>query len=223
MSANAAHRMPGHRVLIDWSKACLQPKFAHKYGGLPSNGARLPRCTGCGNHLHLLLQIDLADPSLEYLRIDLLDYLFVLTCLNCLSYLDASYYRIEDRGKVIVLLEEEPGPCVADYPHPLEECHAAYRPLRDEEYPQTERDLDRLLEQKAKHQLGGSPIWIQREEHLHCPQCAKAMRFIAMVDSDLHLDANGFRDRGHIFGDAGILYLFVCRTCGVLASTAQTF
>jgi len=194
----------------------------HKYGGVPSNGAVLPACDGCGSPLQLVLQVDLADPDLEYMRLDDWDYLFVLTCLNCASYEHLLYYRLEERGKGIVVLQQRPSVCVPEYPTPLDEHPASLRPLRRDEYPLTESECSHLLDTEGKHQLGGSPIWIQREERITCIHCSNQMEYIAMVDSELYVDENGFRSRGHMFGDEGTLYVFVCRACQIFAAKAQS-
>jgi hypothetical protein len=220
---NTDLRPPGHRLVIDWS-GCSPPSIhVHKYGGTPSNGANLPICSGCGDHLHLLFQIDLADPQVDYLKLRDLDYLFILTCLNCASYEEPMYYRLENRGQEIAVLQETPGLCVREFPDPLKEHPVWHRQLNDDEYPLTESALLHLLEQEGKHQLGGEPIWLQREEHVPCVICRGEMEYIAMVDSELYVGEGGFRERGHMFGDEGILYTFICRECNVLATKAQGF
>jgi hypothetical protein len=221
MGWKAGQRPPGHRLVIDWGKYSSPPVYVHKYGGIPSSGATLPACSGCGGHLHLLFQIDLADPNLNYLELGKLDYFFILTCLNCASYWEPMYYRLEDKGQEVVVLQEEPRMCVRQYPDILEEHSVSYRPLKDDEYPLTEDVLFRLLEHEGKHQLGGMPTWVQREEHIPCIACSGEMEYIAMADSELYIGESGFRERGHMFGDEGILYTFVCRRCGIFATKAQ--
>ena len=223
MKWQVGQRPPGHRLVITWDEYLSSLVYMHKYGGIPSNGAALPTCSGCGGHFHLLFQIDLADSNLNYLKLDDLDYLFVLTCLNCASYEEPMYYRLEDKGQEIVVLQENPHMCVRQYPDILEEHFVSYRLLKDDEYPLSEYDLFRLLSQRRKHQLGGMPIWVQREEHVPCITCNGEMEYIAMVDSELHIGESGFREQGHMFGDTGILYTFTCRRCGIFATKAQSF
>jgi hypothetical protein len=55
-----------------------------------------------------------------------------------------------------------------------------------------------------------------------CPSCGNEMEYIAMADSELYIGEDGFRSRGHMFGDEGILYVFLCRQCEVLATKAQS-
>jgi hypothetical protein len=131
------------------------------------------------------------------------------------------YYRLEEGGREILVLQEKPGVCVREYPGPLEEHSVSRRPLRNDEYPSTENDLLRLLEQEGKHQLGGVPTWVQQEMHIPCITCGSEMEYVAMVDSELYVGEDGFRERGHMFGDEGILYTFACRQCSTFATKAQ--
>jgi hypothetical protein len=219
---NVGQRPPGHRLIVNWSEYPLPSGHKHKYGGTPSNGAILPVCSGCRGRLHLLMQIDLADPELGYLNLNGPDYLLILTCLNCASYEKPMHYRLVGKRPEIVVLHEEPGVCVQEYPDPLVEHPVQLRALKDNEYPATETNLLHLLEQEGKHQVGGEPIWVQYKEYVQCIVCTDVMEYIAMVDSELYIGENGFRERGHMFGDEGILYVWACRKCNVLATKAQS-
>ena len=50
----------------------------------------------------------------------------------------------------LVVLHEEPGVCVQEYPDPLVEHPVQLRALKDNEYPATETNLLHLLEQEGK-------------------------------------------------------------------------
>lgn len=216
-----ANRKPGHRLIINWKDNPSTSTHTHKYGGNPSNKAVLPLCGNCGESLHLMFQIDVTDPQLNYLNLKFLSYLFVVTCLNCASYERPMYYRIEHDGREIVVLKEMPRIGVHQYPHPLEEHSVSLRPLTEDEYPLTEDELFDLLEQQGKHQLAGMPLWVQDEENMPCIVCNNRMEYIAMVDTELYIGEDGFREKGHTFGDRGILYVFICRKCNILSVIAQ--
>lgn len=222
MEAANVPEPPGHRLVVDWYNSMVSAPYLHKYGGTPSSGAVLPLCRCCGESIHLLLQADLADPNLGYLGLRRLGYLFVLTCMNCLSYLSPTYYRVEGNGSKIVVLREKPMRCTDNYPHPLDEHPVSCRVLVKDDYPLTEEALSRLISREGKHQLGGTPIWLQGEEHIPCVACGAEMEYIAMVDSELYVGEDGFPIHGHMFGDEGILYTFICRNCGTLATKAQS-
>jgi hypothetical protein len=131
------------------------------------------------------------------------------------------YYRLNNRAQQIVVLRQTPGVYVGEYSVPLEEQKLSHRLLKENEYPKTKEDERRLLSQERKHQLGGAPLWIQDVEHISCLECGNEMEYIAMVDTELYIGEDGFRERGHMFGDSGTFYTFVCRECGLFASHAQ--
>lgn len=214
-------KLIGHRLIIHWENDTRSSKYRHKYGGIPSNEASLPLCPGCEEPHHLLFQIDLEDPDLAYLALPELDYLFFFTCLNCASYEQVMYYRLTNQGQEISVLQQSPGRYVAEYPTPLPDRGVSRRSLGDDEYPTTKENERRLLSQEGKHQLGGMPLWQQDVEHICCLECGKGMEYAAMVDTELLIGKDGFRERGHMFGDSGILYVFVCRQCRLFASKAQ--
>lgn len=222
MRKEVEYKSWGQRLIIDWEGSKPFPLYAHKYGGTPSTGASLPECHSCKARLHLIFQIDLADPALTYLGLKNLDYLYILTCLNCASYEKPLYYRLEQRGQGMRVLQQKPGRYIHEYPDPLDEYLVSCRDLDDDEYPVTDELRNHLLAQEGKHQLGGTPIWIQWEEYVACIICGKAMEYIAMADSELCIGKDGFRQRGHMFGDEGILYVFLCRQCGVFVTKAQS-
>lgn len=211
----------GHRLIVDWNNQLHTTEYSHKYGGIPSNGGTLPICSGCRDHYHLLFQIDLGDKTLAYLDLNDLDYLFLISCLNCATYEKPMYYTLNKKGHEIVILHESPGKFVHEYSDPLDEYRVSSRKLLEKEYPITDNEFNRLSSHEGKHQLCGTPIWRQREEHILCIKCGKEMSYFAMVDSELYIGKNGFREKGHMFGDEGILYVFICRNCGVFAEKAQ--
>jgi hypothetical protein len=52
-----------------------------------------------------------------------------------------------------------------------------------------------------RHQLGGTPTWLQDDSTPSCPNCREAMTFYAQ------LDAIG---DDHALADCGLIYVFIC-------------
>ena len=88
-----------------------------------------------------------------------------------------------------------------------------------ERVPIEEPSVDReLLGLRSK--LGGLPDWEQGDETPACPSCFKPMIFVAQIDSIEHDEPhNPHRvdclspDQDYMFGDVGMLYVFVCFEC----------
>jgi hypothetical protein len=65
----------------------------------------------------------------------------------------------------------------------------------------------------TRHQLGGQPNFIQREDYPICPDCGNSMTFYAQIDSindDICL------------ADCGMVYVFVCFDCYKTTSFIQS-
>ncbi|MEQ1936172.1 MAG: hypothetical protein ABL962_20135 [Fimbriimonadaceae bacterium] len=65
-----------------------------------------------------------------------------------------------------------------------------------------------------RHQLGGTPTWIQDKNVPDCPQCHEAMTFYGQLDS--------IGDR-YVIGDCGMIYVFFCFNCNYAESKVQSF
>jgi hypothetical protein len=50
--------------------------------------------------------------------------------------------------------------------------------------------------------IGGYPLWVQSEATPDCPLCGQRMELLAQIDSE--------RAAGIMWGDSGLVYLFVC-------------
>jgi hypothetical protein len=212
-----------YRLTIDWTKKIINTTLLHRYGGIPSNGIKLPKCNGCHQYHHLLFQIDLRDKNLEYLDLKDQEFLFIISCLNCATYDAPMYYSIKNH-KEIEILKEIPHKYVSEYPVPLDDYPVICKMLNKNEYPISEDGIFyKIPKQRGNHQLGGKPLWIQDVEHIKCIRCNNEMSYLAMIDTEYYIDKNGFREKGHMFGDGGILYEFVCRKCNIFSSIAQGF
>ena len=68
-----------------------------------------------------------------------------------------------------------------------------------------------------RSKLGGEPTWIQEDETPTCPACRTEMTFIGQIDSIEHQSAenphqvNALSDeQRYMFGDVGLIYVFLC-------------
>jgi hypothetical protein len=52
-----------------------------------------------------------------------------------------------------------------------------------------------------RHQLGGSPTWLQGDETPACPECGAKMSFYGQLDSV---------NDDFVLADCGLVYVFVC-------------
>jgi uncharacterized protein YwqG len=68
--------------------------------------------------------------------------------------------------------------------------------------------------------LGGDPDWQQGEEWPDCLSCQRPMTFVAQIDSMEHDNKNNphridcLSGEAHfMFGDVGLIYVFLCFEC----------
>jgi hypothetical protein len=176
-------------------------RYKHKFGGLPQGVEKwaVPKCVNCQHPLHLFFQIDLRDP--RFGRPDSpLRYIYIFNCLNCDSYREPLFYRIDAEGAGIKILAQAAADHFGAFPPVLPEDGIVFEAIVRR----------RLHEQQRKHQFGGRPFRVRDAVRPNCVVCGKPMPFVAQVDSDDTL--------GIMFGDMGLLYAFFCEGCRVFAT-----
>jgi hypothetical protein len=79
-----------------------------------------------------------------------------------------------------------------------------------------------------RSKLGGDPDWEQEPEWPSCPECGGQMAFVGQIDSIEHdEEANAHRidavhgDQHFMFGDVGMLYIFICWNCNETKAVMQ--
>jgi hypothetical protein len=172
--------------------------------------------------MHLLLDLDLSDPRLAFLRFKKLSRLELSACLRCRSARHPQYFELSNEGSRLIKSSGKEPPETSDEIYPLGERAVTLRKLRNDEYPTTEEAFFRLVDERAPHhQIGGHPLWLQDQESLDCPSCRKRMFFLGMVTSHYGFDYGGQSSSLILFG-GGILYAFCCFACHITGTFAQS-
>jgi hypothetical protein len=171
------------------------PKAQHSFGGTPKKSVNCPHC---GARTNLMAQVDLADPALPHTRLSGIR-LPVFWCLYCQEW-DATFFDIS-----------------GDTPKPLNE--EGKKPM----VKSIEHGEDDLAERRVvlvpsgkkagkRSKVGGAPSWIQLEDRVDCPGCKRPMTFVLQLASNSHVE----------FHDMGLLYVFACPYCRIVASLVQS-
>lgn len=171
----------------------------HFFGGQLMS---MPICCNCNTALHLLVTIDLIDSALAFPSIGT-PIFRVVTCLNCDAVTSPLFLSFANGN--LRVLEQRSGQSFGDFPRYFKELDIKLAQILSQTHEQQDT---------PRHRLGGSPEWIHGPEVPLCVECGKAMSFIAQVDTD---DSAGIQ-----FGDDGMLYVFICEQCEILASFAQS-
>ena len=80
----------------------------------------------------------------------------------------------------------------------------------------------------VRSKLGGEPDWVQYPEVPKCRKCKQPMMFVAQIDSMEHdephnphaIGASSGRQH-YMFGDVGMIYVFMCFGCMETKSVVQ--
>ena len=164
-------------------------------------------CRWCGRRMTTMIDLNLASPALSYLRLGG-RRLRIATCDVCTCYgtvftdidLDGASSWHEGNRKPGFLPDG-----TADWPR----MRPGSLGFGDEPRPWLEA-ADWLVPGVRFSQVGGYPTWVQDAEYPHCPRCDWAMPFVAQI-------SNGDWDEYA----KGIYHMFVCRDCGVAATSYQ--
>jgi uncharacterized protein YwqG len=80
----------------------------------------------------------------------------------------------------------------------------------------------------VRSKLGGAPDWDQSDEVPTCPACKEQMSFIAQIDSMEHDEEHNphrinclSNQQQYMFGDVGMIYVFMCFDCMKTVSVVQ--
>ncbi|AHG92851.1 hypothetical protein J421_5316 (plasmid) [Gemmatirosa kalamazoonensis] len=100
--------------------------------------------------------------------------------------------------------------------------------MQFERVPPGTRAVDRrALGRRSK--LGGKPTWEHGGQTPACARCSEPMSFLAQIDSIEHEDPKNPHaidalsdDQQYMFGDVGMVYVFLCLTCGEGATVIQS-
>ena len=213
----------GLRITILRDKTFSPPDgYRHKYGGGSGFVRALPDCKVCRQPLKLLFEFDLSDPALHFLNLPQLAFLPVLSCVDCdLAYVGELFYRV--RADAIEVLHSDAVTRIEDWDTACPERNIIIAPVPEEQRPSHYKDADAwhdFMEESEvpKHQLAGTPSWVQGEHGVSCVECSRPMRFLGQVDSETWSVAGQGKFAGHMFGDMGILYVHYCDSCDIVAT-----
>ena len=162
----------------------------------------MPLCRNCNIHMQRIARIDMKASGIDVSGMG--DrHIEVPACLNCDAISSPCFIRVSGEGMEI--LDQAKGQSFADFTSPLEQYWfvAASRHMDSDDQGS-----------EPKHQIGGKPSWVQSSYVPRCFTCGKYMAFLAQFDTDSRVDLQ--------FEDDGMLYVFLCVQCEVMATFAQS-
>ncbi len=110
---------------------------------------------------------------------------------------------------------------------PMADILREYR-IKFEKVPKGKKAVPDPRKLGIRSKLGGEPDWEQSAKVPKCPDCKQAMTFIAQIDSMEHdekhnphrIDCLSDKQQ-YMFGDVGMIYVFMCLDCMETKSVVQ--
>lgn len=90
--------MKGYRVIEGYSK------YNHRFGG---ESWTVPICKNCGEKYHQIFTFDLNDPRLKELKIEGLEELPLISCVNCSTAWEEQLFRVDNKKKEVKILKDK--------------------------------------------------------------------------------------------------------------------
>ena len=100
--------------------------------------------------------------------------------------------------------------------------------IRFEKVPKGKKAVTDPKNLGIRSKLGGEPDWVQHPEIPKCRECKQSMTFVAQIDSIEHDDSHNPHaidclsgKQHYMFGDVGMIYVFLCFECMETKSVVQ--
>jgi hypothetical protein len=160
-------------------------------------------CPHCNCQMINLIELDGRDARLDFLGID--GIIKVKYCLECLFYYDNDFYKYTLDGK------SEPIDEAFSQPNdPVSANSTAAIPSNNYILGSTPVPLRYAANWEGGSSVGGFPFWVQDAEICHCPECGKAMHYLAQIQWDTIID--------YMEGNA---YIEICKDCQIVTVLHQ--
>lgn len=192
--------------------------FNHYFGDLKWN---IPLCKLCNEPLHQVLTLDLNDPRLRELRVDNLNELPLVSCLNCSTSWDTQLYKLNNDNKSIEILFQND---IENYinadddkiPSPLPRTNMKLEEFLKEDIPVDEDSYYNAFDYLGSEYIGrvvGAPLYTQNPVNRECPNCKTEMLYVATIASADYDFEGTLVDNVDFFLGEMMLYFLFCKEC----------
>jgi len=199
--------------------------YNHRFGG---ETWKVPICENCKEMYHQIFTFDLNDPKLEEIRVDNLDELPLISCLNCSSSWGRQLFKIDAKNKKVEILStEDTQRWIQDeeskIPVPLPEVKVK---LIEMDYGDIPTDSDLYYNiydsfgEKSICRLLGAPLYAQSPIDRECPICKGEMQYIASIGSQSYNSESVIDGVDFFIGEMD-LYYFLCKKCMIIKTECQ--
>lgn len=199
--------------------------YHHRFGG---KTWKVPKCEICGELYHQIFTFDLNDPKLKDLKINDINELPLISCLNCSTVWEPQVFKINAKSKEVEILNKrDTQKWTQDgdnkIPSPLPEVNVKLIEMIDEDIPTNSDLYYSILDSFGEEyicRLLGAPLYIQSPINRECPICKKEMQYIATIGSQSY-DVESVIDGVDFFIGEMSLYYLLCKECMIIKTECQ--
>ena len=193
-------------------------KYNHKFGGDSWN---VPICKLCNEPMHQIFTFDLEDPRLESIKVEGLNELPLVSCLNCSKSWDTQVFKLNSENKSIEMMRQDDiENWVQDEEDkiqvPLPSIKMSLKEMLQNDIPTDNDKYEEAMELFGTEYLCrilGAPLYAQEPLNRECTICGKEMMYIATVSGES--DYNSFNIIKEVDFTIGEMYLYfmMCKEC----------
>jgi hypothetical protein len=201
--------------------------YNHFFGG---QSWKLPTCQNCKEKLHQIFTFDLEDPRLSELKVNELENIPLITCLNCSYYWEPQTFKLNlVKKEVKVINQEDIHYWETDeedkIPSPLPKITMKLVELFNNDIPLDEEHYENAHSYFGKEyvcRLLGAPLLASGPIDRECPCCSQEMKYVATVTGENYgNDSRVISTVEFAFGESFIYFLF-CKKCLIIKTEMQS-
>lgn len=202
-----------------------ESNYNHRFGG---ETWTIPKCRNCHESYHQIFTFDLNDPKLKDIKVNGLDELPLVSCLNCSTVWEPQVLKIDVSNKKVEILnsidtqkwkQDEELRILS----PLPEVKVKLVEMDDEDIPTSSDLYYNIIDSFGEEyicRLLGAPLYIQAPIDRECPVCKKEMQYIATIGSQSYNVENIIDGVDFFIGEMNLYYL-LCKECMVIKTECQ--
>lgn len=198
--------------------------FAHYFGG---QDWHLPTCKLCKEKMHQLFVFDLTDERLHELKNNYTNELPLVSCLNCAMLWEPQVFQLHSEQKTVkVIKQENTIEWVQEdedkLPVPLPSTRMKLIDLQEEDISTDEESHDdafNLFGTEYVCRILGAPLLEEETACKVCPMCAKEMKYVATITSDV--TSGELVSVVDFFLGEMNLYFYLCKDCLTMRTEIQ--
>lgn len=200
--------------------------YNHRFGG---STWTVPKCENCKEAYQQIFTFDLKDSRLKDIKINGVDELPLVSCLNCSSSWGRQVFKLDVNCKSVEIISiEDTEKWVQEnddrIPSPLPEVNVKLVDMADEDIPVDMDTYYNIFDSFGEDyicRLLGPPLYVQAPINRECPHCKREMQYIATIGSQSYGSKDSIIEGVDFFIGEMTLYYLLCKDCMIITTECQ--